>query len=152
MFTKQQITLMKSSIFWDIMLHNLGKVNLHFGGTYHLNFQDWRVNSACFLLHAGFLFGLLSDSQKWTWYICLKCLLTFNWPTWHYISKTELYTISIVRISNPKTTPRLNFTVYRGETTEFYLSITIFIHVSSLCVYQMAILQNSIMTLQTHYK
>jgi hypothetical protein len=55
---------MKSSILWDIMPHNLVKINLRFGGTYHLQLQGQIAKSASFLLHVGFLFGLLSDREN----------------------------------------------------------------------------------------
>jgi hypothetical protein len=35
---------MKSSVFWDIMLCTLWKVNRHFRGTCHLYLQGWRIS------------------------------------------------------------------------------------------------------------
>jgi hypothetical protein len=33
---------LKNSVFWDIMLYSLKKVNWHFKGTYHLHLHGWR--------------------------------------------------------------------------------------------------------------
>jgi hypothetical protein len=38
--------IMNSSIFWDIMPCSLVKDNQHFGGTYHIHLQGWRVSQA----------------------------------------------------------------------------------------------------------
>jgi hypothetical protein len=58
---------MKSSIFLDITQCSPVKVNRHFGGTYHLCLQGQGISkacSACCLLHAGFLLGLLFDTEE----------------------------------------------------------------------------------------
>jgi hypothetical protein len=51
--------VMKSSVFWDIMLYSLLKVNRRFGGTRHLQLQS----SVFYLLHAGFLLDLFVEPE-----------------------------------------------------------------------------------------
>jgi hypothetical protein len=69
--------IMKSSVFWDITLCSPLKVCRWFGGTYLLHLQGWWISQtikqhevslklsslACFLLQAGILLGLLSDTE-----------------------------------------------------------------------------------------
>jgi hypothetical protein len=47
--------VIKSPIFWDIGPSNLLKIDRPFGGTYPL--------LSCYLLHAGFLLGLLFEPE-----------------------------------------------------------------------------------------
>jgi hypothetical protein len=77
---------MKISIFWNITPCNPLKVNLSFGGTFHLHLQG-----RCFLLHVGFLFGLFFD-LRWRRYVPLKRLLTFNGLHGVIFQKTALFT------------------------------------------------------------
>jgi hypothetical protein len=53
----------KISVFWDKIPCSPVKTPHHFGGTYRLHLQRRRVSSACSLLHAGFLLGLLIDPE-----------------------------------------------------------------------------------------
>jgi hypothetical protein len=53
------VVIMKSSVFWDIMLCSLWKINYHFSGTCHLRLQHKSQAKVLFnLLHATFLLGL----------------------------------------------------------------------------------------------
>jgi hypothetical protein len=45
--------VVKSSIFWDIMLCSPLKLNRRFGGTCHLHLQDRRISQATNRLKAG---------------------------------------------------------------------------------------------------
>jgi hypothetical protein len=60
-------TLMKSTVFWDIMRCSPLEVN-------------WQQSSSCCLLHAGFWFlaRLILRPWRWRWHVPLQRRLTFN--------------------------------------------------------------------------
>jgi hypothetical protein len=62
--------VMKSSIFWDITMCNLVKVNWHFRGTCSLYLWSWRVSQARSQNEAG-----RKHSSTWRWKQCIpqKC-------------------------------------------------------------------------------
>jgi hypothetical protein len=71
------VVIMKSFIFWDIMVYSPLEVSGRFGGTFHLHLQGQRMSQAmCFMLvsflaysfilkilHAGFFLGSLFDPE-----------------------------------------------------------------------------------------
>jgi hypothetical protein len=59
------VVVMKSTIFWDIKLCSLLKVNRRFGGTYRLHLQGRRISSVVLStsFDAGFLLGLFFDPE-----------------------------------------------------------------------------------------
>jgi hypothetical protein len=59
---KTHTILKKSSVIWDITPWSPLKVNRRFGRTCSLYLQG-RISSSCYLLHAGFLFGLIFDTE-----------------------------------------------------------------------------------------
>jgi hypothetical protein len=89
------MVVMKSSIFWDIILCSPMKVNRHFRVTYPLHLQRWSVSQArdqfesdskynCCLLYAGILLAYCSILKMEA--ICSsKMLNDFCWTTWCYI-------------------------------------------------------------------
>jgi hypothetical protein len=66
--------LMKSTIFWDIMLCSPLKVNQHFRGTYHLHLQGRRISQARNQHESRWQAGLSSETS-----------VDFRWTTWCYI-------------------------------------------------------------------
>jgi hypothetical protein len=68
----EQDRLSKGTIFWDIKLCGLLKVNQGFKGTYSFHLQGQRI---CWVLNK-----MASWAQSWRWrrYVPPKCQLTFN--------------------------------------------------------------------------
>jgi hypothetical protein len=149
MCTKQQITIMKSSVFWDIMLHNLVKINLHFGGRYHLHLQGWIAHSAsCFMLVSCLAYSLTLKMEV-VYLFEMSTDFHFTYMTLHLKDRTLQCQQCNNRKSQNNTHVQLQYTWtwnYKSFSCNFHLH-SCFYH-----VYQMAILQNLIMTLWTHYK
>jgi hypothetical protein len=88
-------------LFWDKMPCNAVKVNWRFGGTYHLHLQIWRVRRL-FFVTVSCWFLLWLTLRYWTWrrYVSPKRRLTL--PVYMVLSqKTELFTVTTLRISKP---------------------------------------------------
>lgn len=68
--------VMRSSVFWNIMLHSLSKVNQYFGGTCYIHLQ------LCLLpVHDGFLIQLLFDHED------EGDMISEMIVTWNYITE-----------------------------------------------------------------
>jgi hypothetical protein len=74
---------MKSTFFWDITLCSPLKVNLCFGGTCYLHFQDWRMSQApAFMLVSCLAYYSTLKLEA----ICSsRTSVDFQWPTQRYI-------------------------------------------------------------------
>jgi hypothetical protein len=74
------------SVFWDITLCSLSKVNERFGEIYYFSLQGWRVrrakklawNFVLYLLHSCFLLGLFFKPEDEDHFIPPKHQLTVN--------------------------------------------------------------------------
>jgi hypothetical protein len=97
---------MKNSIFWDITPHKSVEVNRHFGGTYRLHLQGWRVNQATITLFACFvLFSCLAYSSNLMMEaICfsgISTLVEFQRPTRCYIPEDrDLHTTAVRTVNS----------------------------------------------------
>jgi hypothetical protein len=71
--------VMQNTVFWDITLCSPFKVNIHFGGTYHLHLQI-RISRARFQRKKQVASTLLATFFPWRWrrYVPPKRRLTFN--------------------------------------------------------------------------
>jgi hypothetical protein len=91
--------VMKSSIFWDITLCSLLKVNLRFGGMCHLHLQGGRIiqerDGISHPLHVGFYNWLILLPWIWRKYVLPKRLLTFNGLQGVMSQKTELFSMLV---------------------------------------------------------
>jgi hypothetical protein len=64
--------VMKSIIFWDIMLCTPLRVNQYFGGIYQLYLQSRALLATCFPA------WLILQPWIWRWHVPPQCQLTFN--------------------------------------------------------------------------
>jgi hypothetical protein len=77
------VVVVKSSVFWDIMLCSPLKVEQHFGGTCDLHIQGWRISLARNQCEAGikqtwFLDWFILRPRRWRLHVPPKCQFTFN--------------------------------------------------------------------------
>jgi hypothetical protein len=105
------VVVMKSSFFWYITPCSPLKVSWHFGGTYHLHLQGWRIHQETSMKAGGrqswFLVSLILRPWIWKRHVPPKHRLTFN----------RLYSIISQKIELFSSRASLRNTVVLGTLT-----------------------------------
>jgi hypothetical protein len=89
--------VMRSSIFWDITLYSMLKINRRFGGTCCLHLHGGRTNQVRNQLELRwqaqrwFLVRLILRPWRWRWHVPPERRLTFNGIHGVISRKTELF-------------------------------------------------------------
>jgi hypothetical protein len=98
-------TILKSSIFWDIMPCSPLKVNRSFGGTWRLHLRGRIINQARNQRKTGskqtFLAWLIFRPRRWRRHFPPERALTFNGLCGVISQKIEMFITTAVRTSNP---------------------------------------------------